>query len=210
MAGSVVTGDRTATVTTAVGATTENRTVVMERKPAVERTINRLTTLIHKETMNNRLVVWLLGLSSLWLVCTGCDDKAVCQDSKMISSEGWRKNELVSFDFDLTDTLGVYNVLVDVRNDNAYPFQNFWLFIHTMMPDSTEFSDTLNCVLADNYGRWLGKSSGSMYHVPVAFRLSTKFPQAGKYHFDLVQGMRMDVLPGITEIGMRILKDGKE
>lgn len=160
--------------------------------------------------MNSRLLAWILGLSSLLLICSGCGENAVCQDSKMLPADGWRKNDLVSFDFDLTDTTGAYNVLVDIRNNNDYPFQNFWLFIHSVLPDSTEFSDTLNCVLADNYGRWLGKSSGSMYHVPVAFRISTKFPQTGKYHFDLVQGMRMDTLPGISEIGMRILKDGKE
>ncbi len=151
-----------------------------------------------------------LGLASLLLFLAACGSNALYQDSKMIPEEGWRKNDFVKFDFDVADTSVSYNVLVDIRNNDAYPFQNFWLFIHAMMPDSTEFSDTLDCVLADNRGKWLGTSSGSMYHVPVAFRLDTKFDIPGTYHFDLIQGMRMDTLPGITEIGIRILKNGEE
>ncbi|MBO7428805.1 MAG: gliding motility lipoprotein GldH [Paludibacteraceae bacterium] len=158
----------------------------------------------------NRILACLFGLVALATSLSSCKDDAFYQASRMIPNEGWCKGDVVSFDFDMVDTASTYNVLVDIRNNNDYPFQNFWLFIHTVMPDSTEFSDTLNCVLADNYGKWIGKASGSMYHVPVAFRLDTKFPQTGRYHFDLIQGMRMDVLPGITEIGVRVLKDGKE
>ncbi len=160
--------------------------------------------------MGNRLIACLFGLMALAVSLLSCEDEALYHASRMIPNEGWYKNDVVSFDFDMADTTSSYNVLVDVRNNNDYPFQNFWLFIHTVMPDSTEFSDTLNCVLADNYGKWIGKSSGSMYHVPVAFRLDAKFPQTGKYHLDLLQGMRMDVLPGIKEIGVRVLKNGKE
>lgn len=158
----------------------------------------------------NKFLRRLVGLAFLPFALAACGSNAFFQDSRMIPEEGWRKNDFVTFDFDLADTSASYNVLVDVRNNDAYPFRNFWLFVHVMMPDSAEFSDTLDCTLADSYGKWLGKSSGSMYHVPVAFRLDTKFSVPGKYHFDLVQGMRMDTLPGISEIGIRILKNGEE
>lgn len=160
--------------------------------------------------MNKRLFLHGIIVAMLALVAVGCGESAAYQDSKMLPKDGWRKYDAVSFDYESTDTVGNYTILVDIRNNNDYPFQNFWLFVHSMSPDSIEFSDTLNCVLADNYGKWLGRSSGSMYHVPVEFIHSTPFKKEGKYHFDLVQGMRMDTLPGITEIGIRIVKNGEE
>lgn len=159
--------------------------------------------------MSKSLFRWMT-LSILAIVAMSCGESAVFQQSKMLPDEGWRKYDMVSFDYNSTDTVGEYKILVDIRNNNDYPFQNFWLFIHSMSPDSVEFSDTLNCVLADNYGKWVGKSSGSMYHVPVEFIHSTPFKKVGKYHFDLVQGMRMDTLPGIKEIGIRIVKSNGE
>lgn len=155
--------------------------------------------------MSNSFLYRMLGGLLLIGAFANCGENAVFQDSKKLSEEGWRKNEVVSFDYVSEDSSSVYDILVDIRNNDDYPYQNFWLFVHTLSPDSVEFSDTLNCVLADNYGKWLGGFSGSMYHVPVLF-LSAKFPKLGKYHFDLVQGMRSDTLSGISEIGIRIVK----
>lgn len=150
------------------------------------------------------------ALSLLALMAVACGESATFQESKMLPKEGWAKYDAVSFDYMNSDTVGKYTILVDIRNDKDYPYQNFWLFVHSISPDSVEFSDTLNCVLADNYGKWVGRSSGSMYHLPVEFIHSTPFKKMGKYHFDLVQGMRKDTLPGISEIGIRIVKNGEE
>ncbi len=160
--------------------------------------------------MNKRNIFQWMVLSIMALMAVSCGESAVYQSSKTLPKEGWRKYDVVSFDYDSKDTVGEYQILVDIRNNDEYPFQNFWLFVHSMSPDSVEYSDTLNCVLADNYGKWVGRFSGSMYHVPVEFIHSTPFKKEGIYHFDLVQGMRMDTLPGITEIGIRIVKNNGE
>ncbi|MCQ2209024.1 MAG: gliding motility lipoprotein GldH [Paludibacteraceae bacterium] len=156
-----------------------------------------------------------IGIVTLLFVLASCSNDIVYQDAHAIDDTGWYKNDFVSFDYNATDTTGTYNILVDIRNTPDYPFQNFWLFVHSTSPKGIEFSDTLECMLADQYGRWIGKSSGSMYSVPVLFLSNIQFPQEGTYHFDLVQGMRADTLQGIHEIGIRIQKvtndnDGKE
>lgn len=194
------------TTATTTAATISNAGMVVETEIT---TTNRLT-LIQQVAMNrNSFSRWII-LCIASMVMMSCGESAVYQNSKMLSEEGWPKYKVISFDYDSKDTTGNYRILVDIRNDNNYPFQNFWLFVHTMSPDSVEYSDTLNCVLADNYGKWVGRSSGSMYHVPVEFIHSTPFKKTGTYHFDLVQGMRMDTLPGIKEIGIRIVKDNGE
>ena len=151
-------------------------------------------------------------LISLLLLLTvfSCNRPSVFYDAKMVDEAGWYKKDFITFDYEATDTTESYNLIIDVRSDAAYQYKNLWLFLHYASPDNTEYADTLECVLADNYGKWIGKSSGSMYTLPVIFMQNIHFPQTGNYHFDVVQGMREDTLQGIKEIGFRIEKYGQE
>jgi gliding motility-associated lipoprotein GldH len=79
--------------------------------------------------------------------------------------------------------------------------------VNSVSPDLVEFKDTLECVLADNYGRWIGKGGGSLHQLPVSFMQQIKFPKPGTYKFELIQGMREDTLAGIHDIGLRIIRN---
>jgi len=155
----------------------------------------------------NSSIFKTIGLM-ITLLCamTGCESNIVFQDAATLAESSWYKKDIVSFEYDAQDTTELYNVIIDIRNEADYPYKNFWLFVHSTSPQGIDYSDTLECVLADNFGRWIGKSSGSLYALPVLFLSNTRFPQKGIYHFDLIQGMRSDTLKGIHEIGIRIEK----
>ncbi len=156
--------------------------------------------------MNNRKVAGILLLLS-FLLLSACTNNAVFQDSKQLPNYGWNKDSVVIFNYTATDTVGIYDIVVDIRNDNNYRYQNFWLFINSISPDSLEFKDTLECVLADSHGKWIGKGGGSLRELPVSFMPQIKFPKLGIYRFELIQGMREDTLAGIHDIGLRIIKN---
>ena len=157
-----------------------------------------------KEITNN-IKAGIFLLFSFLVV--GCSGNVVFQDSKEFPSYGWDKDNVIVFDYTATDTLGTYDIVIDVRNDGNYRYQNFWLFVNSVSPDLIEFRDTLECVLADNYGRWIGKGGGSLHQLPVSFMQQIKFPKLGVYRFELIQGMREDTLVGIHDIGLRIIKN---
>ena len=142
----------------------------------------------------------------LVLALSACHNNEVFNDARILPEMGWHKENIVRFDYLANYTSSTYNIIVDIRNDHEYPYQNFWLFVQSISPDSIVYSDTLECVLADNYGRWIGNSSGSSYHLPVLFLREVKFIQPGHYNFAIVQGMRNDTLKGIKEVGLRIEK----
>jgi gliding motility-associated lipoprotein GldH len=148
------------------------------------------------------IVVVLLAAVSL----ASCSDGAVFQQSKILPETGWHKDSVVTFEYEAADTAGVYDIVVDIRNNGSYKYQNFWLFISSTSPDGLVYSDSLECVLADFRGKWIGKGSGSLYHLPVSFMPQVKFPKQGVYKFNLIQGMREDCLLGINDIGIRVLK----
>ncbi|MEI7502126.1 MAG: gliding motility lipoprotein GldH, partial [Paludibacter sp.] len=113
---------------------------------------------------------------------------------------------VVIFDIPITDTLATYNVYVNIRNIGDYPYQNLWFFLNKKSPDSVLIKDSIECYLADNRGKWLGKGVGSIFEMPVLYQQKVHFKNAGNYQYKIVHGMRDTILVGINDIGMRVEK----
>ena len=64
-------------------------------------------------------------------------------------------------------------------------------------------------MLADERGQWLGDGMGDIWDNRILFKKDFKFPQTGKYRFELEQAMRINPLPGIMDVGMRIERADK-
>lgn len=133
-----------------------------------------------------------------------CTENVAFQATQSMPKGIWQKDNVVNFNFEWTDTVSYYDVVIDIRNQNNYPFQNFWLFANLYNPNGEVYRDTLECVLADNSGRWIGEGMGSVHHLPVSFLQNVQFQKNGHYRLELIQGMRTDSLKGISDIGMRI------
>ena len=138
------------------------------------------------------------------ILVSACSENVVYQSSKSMPKGIWQKDSVVNFTYEFSDTTSLYNVVIDIRNQNNYPYQNFWIFANLYNPNGDVFRDTLNCMLADNSGRWIGEGMGSVHHLPVSFLQEVKFPKKGNYRFELIHGMRTDSLQGISDIGIRI------
>ena len=98
------------------------------------------------------------------------------------------------------------NFYVNVRNADGFPYRDIFLFIKTTSPDGKIYNDTLDCILADEQGKWLGDGMGDIYDNQIPFKRNAHFPIKGKYVFEIQQGMRTDNLPLIMDVGIRIEK----
>ncbi len=103
----------------------------------------------------------------------------------------------------MTDTITLQSVFVNIRNYSDYPYSNLYLFIHVVSPAGDEVTDTVNFVLADERGRWLGRGIGDLYFIRLPYKRNIYFPYKGIYRFDITQGMRTD-LEGIRDVGIRV------
>jgi gliding motility-associated lipoprotein GldH len=164
--------------------------------------------------MAKRIRTTAILLSSLLLIClTSCNKNTVYSKYESIDPDkGWAAKDSISFEVDITDTESRNNIFVNVRNADAYPYRNLFLFLHTKYPDGNRKTDTLECLLADEKGQWLGKGAGDLWDNTIPFKGNVKFPVAGKYVFTFVQAMRagdkavIDPLPLILDIGLTIEK----
>lgn len=122
-----------------------------------------------------------------------------------IPARGWDKRNIQKF-YPLIDTSGTtYDIDVELNYDNRYGYRNLYLFITVEdAGKNTVARDTLNCMLADEFGKWLGSGWGSTYQQRIPYKREIRFRKGGTYSVSVSQGMRKDIIEGIERIGLRI------
>jgi len=121
-----------------------------------------------------------------------------------LPNEIWNMDTTFVYKFTIADAAQYYNFYIDVRNTTDYPYQNLYLFFTTQFPDSTIFTDTLNCILSDAHGHWKGKGSGKIRENRFVLKSKVRFPQTGTYIFTAQQAMRDEDLKGIANFGITL------
>ncbi len=136
------------------------------------------------------------------LVAFACDRPAF-EQYQAIEQGVWEKDRAYQFIFEIKDTTVAYDISLEIRNNNLYPYQNLWILSQTVFPDSTLRRDTTECMLADDYGKWYGQGI-SVFEISQPVQTRFHFPRSGHYTVSVRQGMRQDELPGIQGIGLRV------
>jgi len=140
---------------------------------------------------------------------TSCDKKKVFEENKEINNYVWDVKDVKFFEVNVTDTVTPHNFYINVRNADGYQYSNLYLYIKTVFPNGRFAHDTLECILANEEGHWLGRGLGDIWDNQIPFKKAKRFPLLGKYTFQIEQGMRLSKLPMIMDVGMRIEKAGK-
>lgn len=140
------------------------------------------------------------------LVLSSCDSSRVYEQNTEIPDYIWDKDNPVYFDVDIKDTVSFHNVYVNIRNAGGYGYSNIYLYLDTKYPNNTISRDTIECILADATGKWLGDGSGDIWDNQILFKKNVRFKQKGVYKFRYEQAMRMPKLPMIMDVGLRIEK----
>ena len=152
----------------------------------------------------------LLLLILLCTLLSACNKQQIYSEFHSINQHGWHADSLMGYTIDISDSTAQYEVLITLRHTTQYPYQNLWLFVGEQYGNMPLHSDTIECFLADNHGKWLGKGI-SKYTMLMLFDDAHIFSHTGEYTFTIQQGMRTDYLQGITDIGLQIIKhNGKE
>ena len=128
------------------------------------------------------------------LVLLSCNSNAVFEDYKSFENHSWNADSLVVFNFAITDTISRNQVVIKVRHTVDYEFQNLFLFV------KAEQTDTVELMLADKSGEWLGKGIGDIREVEFIYQNEKIFHKQGKYTLELEQAMRYGALEKIQHL----------
>jgi len=144
---------------------------------------------------------------SIAMVISGCSSQALYDNNKSLPGDVWKSDQIIRFDVELQDTVNICKLYLNLRNTTSYRYANIFLFINTTFPDGKEARDTVECILADPSGKWLGKGISNIRDNQILLRRGIRFHQQGTYIFEFEQAMREPELEGVMDIGLRIVKE---
>ena len=148
---------------------------------------------------------FMIILTFLVLMASGCSQRTTLDQSFEMPASGWYMNSGVEFQTEITDTLRNYDFSISIRNNIDYRYSNLYIFLITEFPNGNYARDTIEFVLADNYGQWLGKGWSDVKESNIILNENMRFPLSGDYKFIVQQAMREDTLEGIVSIGLKIV-----
>lgn len=137
-----------------------------------------------------------------------CDKKRVFDEYKSVGS-AWHKDSVVTFDLPVLDSTKKYNLFVNLRDNNNYPFNNLFLIVSLEMPNGFTKVDTLEYQMANPDGTLLGNGFTDIKESKLFYKEDVKF--RGNYKVHIKQAVRqsgkipgVQELEGITDVGFRI------
>lgn len=153
--------------------------------------------------MSNRLILAAI-LSSIIL---GCDENRIYETNIPLENRIWHQDSVLHFDFEISQSKQLYNLLTNVQYTNEYAYRN--LYIRYTLHDSTgaELNSELleNKLFTDKLGKPMGSSAiGDIYELQSPLLQEYQFPNRGKYSISLAQYMRVDSLEELSAIGIRV------
>ena len=138
----------------------------------------------------------------LTVALLSCNSRTFYQKTDNFPNQTWNMDSTLVYKVTILDSLQYYNFYINVTNTANYPYQNLYLFFTAQFPDSTAFTDTLNCILCDAHGDWTGKKVGKIMKNRFTLKSKVRFPQTGTYIFSVQQAMREEDLIGINNFGI--------
>lgn len=139
-----------------------------------------------------------------------CDKKRVFDEYKSVGS-AWNKDSIVTFDLPKLEPSKSYNLYLNVRNNDNYPFNNLFLLVSLENPDGLTKVDTLEYEMANNDGTLLGEGFSDTKESKLFFKENQIFNKKGQYKVRIQQAVRQNgkvkgekELKGVTEVGFRI------
>lgn len=108
----------------------------------------------------------------------------------------------ISFPIRISDTSAAYDISVELRSSDAYPWSNIFIFAGISDSVAVLDADTLECMLSDKSGKPTGKGLSNVKENTIAWKRGYKFPHEGSFSLSLSHGMRNIELPGVSSVGV--------
>ena len=138
------------------------------------------------------------------LILSYCKDNDFFYSEVEIPDGIWESNKAIIFQPEIKDTTQLFNINLSITNSNVYRYSNIWFFIKSVSPEGFSQTDTVEVFIAEDDGKWFGRKKSDMYTLDIRYKEKIRFPVAGNYKFEIIQGMRDLKLNGIYKLGFSL------
>lgn len=144
----------------------------------------------------------------------GCGEPRLFMDYRNFDGQ-WPASEKVVFQIDAPDQ--PVNMMIYIRNNQAYPFSNLFLIAQLKTGDSLLLCDTLEYAMANAHGQWLGKGFLEVKESKLWWKENYRLPSAENLNVQLEHALRsngseqaMDPLEGVVGVGFALEEIAKD
>jgi gliding motility-associated lipoprotein GldH len=155
--------------------------------------------------IKNSLLCFLLAL-----LIISCDKKSVFDEYKSVGN-AWHQDSIITFKLPKLESDKSYNLFVNVRDNNDYPFDNLFLIVSLEQPNKKVLVDTLEYKMANPDGTLMGDGFSDIKESKLFYKEKVAFKLKGDYKVHIQQAVRqtgkvsgVNDLKGITEVGFRV------
>ena len=150
-----------------------------------------------------------LVLISTIVMFISCDSSIVFEEYKSFENQKWNTDSVAFFNYANSDTTSKNTIKIKLRHTVEYEFQNLFLFIET------DVMDTVELMLANKEGMWLGSGIGDVREFEFEYQNGKLFSKKGSYSFKIEQAMRygvpekIQILNNVLSVGLSIEKQNE-
>ena len=150
----------------------------------------------------------IFGFFSL-LLLVFCNTKTE-SSYNVFEEDSWHADSIITFNHDVVDSITKHNLYLKIRHTTDFEYQNIFLFV-----SFKEKTDTIEVILSEKSGKWLGKGFGDIKEVDYCFAENVNFNSKQANTITIEQAMRygdepeITSLKGIIALGLNVEKSEK-
>ena len=131
-------------------------------------------------------------LSLLLLVCCNTNTES---SYSVFEEDSWHADSTITLNHSVVDSTTKHNLYLKIRHTTDFEYQNLFLFV-----DFQEKRDTIEIVLSEKNGKWLGSGFGDIKEVEYCFAKEIIFNSKKTSIISVEQAMRYGDQPVITNL----------
>lgn len=158
--------------------------------------------------MKKNLMIYigvLLAWASFMTACT--DSHILYHQYSPLLSQGWSKNDTVTFDIELKDSCqNTLSVFAELRHNCDYPYHNLDLgmeYCWTADSTTTVSRDSVSFTIADKNGEWTGNGWGGLYSLSLKAKL-LEHSSPGNLNIKIWPQQPDSLLKGVNNVGIKV------
>jgi len=151
------------------------------------------------------LMKFFFPLFTLFILTSSCDKNRIYEKNIDIANYEWTYENAIKFEAEIIDA-NPKNLFINIRHTHFFEARNIILKLEIESANKEKLEQTINIPLSEPNGMWYGECFGDICDIqfPLKDYTSYSFPNMGKYTFTISQDMRIDPLPNVMSVGLRI------
>ena len=152
-----------------------------------------------------RSLIYSLPVGILFSLAS-CGQVEVFEKNTPIPGYKWASNFAATGSFQISDTVSAYTISIVLRHTDRYDFNNIWMNVGLQTPGDSLFFQKVDLSLGSDAAGWEGTGTNDIWEVRKPLALNKRFKKKGEYQFKIFHIMRVDPLPDVMSVGLRVEK----